>query len=74
MCRRPLAPGGHLHDSFACVRVPCVHVQVLKKICWYIVLTPAYSTEAGSSSDHTTLLKATLQVSQPLIAPQRTLR
>jgi hypothetical protein len=40
----------------------CPVLQVLKKICWYIVLSPAYSTEQGSSSDHTTLLTTTFQV------------
>ena len=37
-------------------------LQILKKICWYLVLSPAYSTEQGSSSDRTTLLTATQQV------------
>jgi hypothetical protein len=36
--------------------------QVLQQACWYIVLTPPYSTEEGSSSDRTTLLTSTLQV------------
>lgn len=35
--------------------------QVLKNICWFLVLSPAYSTEEGSSSDHATLLAATQQ-------------
>jgi len=35
--------------------------DVLKKICWFIVLSPSYSTAEGSSSDHLTLLKTTLQ-------------
>lgn len=40
---------------------PAKWATVLKKICWYIVLSPAYSTEQGSSSDHATLLASTLQ-------------
>lgn len=36
--------------------------QVLKRVCWYLVLSPAYSTKEGSSSDRTTLLNATMQV------------
>ncbi|KXZ45928.1 hypothetical protein GPECTOR_49g512 [Gonium pectorale] len=34
---------------------------VLKAVCWFLVLSPAYSTKEGSSSDRTTLLTATLQ-------------
>lgn len=34
---------------------------VLKRVCWYLVLSPAYSTKEGSSSDRTTLLNATMQ-------------
>eukprot|EP00879_Flechtneria_rotunda_P000771 GHRR01000892.1.p1 GENE.GHRR01000892.1~~GHRR01000892.1.p1 ORF type:complete len:495 (+),score=198.91 GHRR01000892.1:353-1837(+) len=34
-------------------------VPVLKKICWYAVLAPTYSTEEGSSSDVTTLVATT---------------
>ncbi|GFR44258.1 hypothetical protein Agub_g5460 [Astrephomene gubernaculifera] len=34
---------------------------VLKAVCWYLVLSPAYSTPHGSSSDRTTLLTATMQ-------------
>lgn len=34
--------------------------DVLRKICWFLVLAPAYSTPAGSSSDRTTLLTSTL--------------
>jgi len=33
---------------------------VLKKICWYAVLTPSYSTAEGSSSDLATLVAATV--------------
>jgi hypothetical protein len=33
--------------------------QVLKKICWFAVLTPTYSTAEGSSSDIATLIAAT---------------
>ncbi|GLI67665.1 hypothetical protein VaNZ11_011918 [Volvox africanus] len=36
-------------------------VPVLKHVCWSLVLTPAYSTPHGSSSDRTTLLTTTLQ-------------
>jgi hypothetical protein len=32
---------------------------VLKKICWFAVLTPTYSTAEGSSSDIATLVTAT---------------
>lgn len=32
---------------------------MLKKICWFAVLTPSYSTAEGSSSDIHTLLAAT---------------
>jgi hypothetical protein len=38
--------------------LPCP--QILQKICWYIVLSPAYSTSVGSSSDVATLLASTL--------------
>ncbi|GLC75741.1 hypothetical protein PLESTF_001680400 [Pleodorina starrii] len=34
---------------------------VLQHVCWYLVLSPAYSTPQGSSSDRTTLLTATQQ-------------
>ncbi|KIZ02997.1 26S proteasome non-ATPase regulatory subunit 12 [Monoraphidium neglectum] len=34
-------------------------VPVLKKICWFAVLTPTYSTAEGSSSDIATLVTAT---------------
>lgn len=33
---------------------------VLARICWFAVLAPSYSTEAGSSSDALTLLTSTL--------------
>lgn len=33
--------------------------QVLKKICWYAVLAPSYSTDEGSSSDVATLVATT---------------
>lgn len=35
--------------------------EVVQKICWYLVLAPAYSTSEGSSSDRLTLLTTTLQ-------------
>lgn len=38
--------------------------QVLKKICWYAVLAPKYSTEEGSSSDVTTLITTTAAYKQ----------
>jgi hypothetical protein len=41
---------------------------VLKKICWYAVLTPSYSTEEGSSSDATTLITTTVAYKQ--VRPQ----
>jgi 26S proteasome regulatory subunit N5 len=34
--------------------------QILQKICWYIVLSPIYSTSQGSSGDAATLLASTL--------------
>lgn len=37
-------------------------LQMLKKICWLIVLSPSYSTAEGSSSDRLTLLNTTFQV------------
>ncbi|KAF5829952.1 hypothetical protein DUNSADRAFT_15288 [Dunaliella salina] len=40
---------------------PSRWTPVLKKICWFIVLSPPYSTEQGSSSDRLTLLISTLQ-------------
>mmetsp|Transcript_22191 Transcript_22191/g.37947 ORF Transcript_22191/g.37947 Transcript_22191/m.37947 type:complete len:483 (-) Transcript_22191:265-1713(-) len=40
---------------------PAQWAAALKRISWYIVLAPAYSTEEGSSSDRTTLLTSTLQ-------------
>lgn len=39
-------------------------LQVLKKICWYAVLAPTYSTEEGSSSDVTTLVTTTAAYKQ----------
>lgn len=38
---------------------PPARAQVLKKIVWYAVLTPRYSTPEGSSSDVTTLVAST---------------
>ena len=35
-------------------------VQLLKKICWYVVLAPQHSTDAMSSSDQLTLLNLTI--------------
>lgn len=35
-------------------------VPVLQQICWYLVLTPSYSTPEGSSSDTLTLLTTTM--------------
>lgn len=46
----------------ACLAV-CV-LQVLKKICWYAVLAPSYSTEEGSSSDVSTLIATTAAYKQ----------
>jgi hypothetical protein len=37
---------------------------VLKKICWYAVLAPKYSTDEGSSSDVTTLINTTAAYKQ----------
>lgn len=42
----------------------CLFVQVLKKICWYAVLAPSYSTEEGSSSDVSTLIATTAAYKQ----------
>jgi hypothetical protein len=39
-------------------------LQVLKKICWYAVLAPSYSTEEGSSSDVATLIATTAAYKQ----------
>lgn len=38
---------------------PAAWVPVLKKICWYAVLAPSYSTPEGSASDVATLLATT---------------
>jgi hypothetical protein len=38
--------------------------QVLKKICWYAVLAPSYSTDEGSSSDVATLIATTAAYKQ----------
>ena len=35
-------------------------VQILKKVCWYAVLSPSYSTAEGSSSDVLTLVNTTM--------------
>ncbi|KAJ9508568.1 hypothetical protein QJQ45_012123 [Haematococcus lacustris] len=40
---------------------PAQWAAELKQICWFVVLSPAFSTEQGSSSDHTTLLTTTFQ-------------
>jgi hypothetical protein len=37
---------------------------VLKKICWYAVLAPSYSTDEGSSSDVATLVATTAAYKQ----------
>lgn len=37
---------------------------MLKKICWYAVLAPSYSTEEGSSSDVATLIATTAAYKQ----------
>lgn len=42
----------------------CSCVQVLKKICWYAVLAPSYSTDEGSSSDVATLIATTAAYKQ----------
>jgi hypothetical protein len=34
--------------------------QILKKVCWYAILAPSYSTAEGSSSDVLTLVKTTM--------------
>lgn len=34
---------------------------ILKRICWYLVLSPSYSTAAGTSSDRTSLMAPTQQ-------------
>eukprot|EP00878_Enallax_costatus_P020026 GHUV01021155.1.p1 GENE.GHUV01021155.1~~GHUV01021155.1.p1 ORF type:complete len:443 (+),score=148.88 GHUV01021155.1:324-1652(+) len=47
-----------------------VWVPVLKKICWYAVLAPTYSTEEGSSSDVTTLVSTTAAYKQLADLPQ----
>jgi hypothetical protein len=39
-------------------------LQVLKKICWYAVLAPSYSTDEGSSSDVATLVATTAAYKQ----------
>lgn len=39
-------------------------LQVLKKICWYAVLAPSYSTDEGSSSDVATLIATTAAYKQ----------
>ncbi|GAX73784.1 hypothetical protein CEUSTIGMA_g1235.t1 [Chlamydomonas eustigma] len=43
--------------------------QMLKKICWCIILTPSYSTADGSSSDRLTLLNSTFQDKKLLELP-----
>uniref|UniRef100_A0A7S0WTH9 PCI domain-containing protein n=1 Tax=Chlamydomonas leiostraca TaxID=1034604 RepID=A0A7S0WTH9_9CHLO len=50
-----------IYDMEAVQAEPDKWTAVLKKICWFIALSPAYSTEGGSSSDHTTLLTLTQQ-------------
>jgi 26S proteasome regulatory subunit N5 len=49
----------------ACVP-PCLWLgaQVLRKICWYAVLSPSYSTPEGSSSDVATLVAGTAAYKQ----------
>jgi hypothetical protein len=42
----------------------CACFQVLKKICWYAVLAPSYSTDEGSSSDVATLIATTAAYKQ----------
>jgi len=47
----------------ACLHA-CLGDQVLKKICWYAVLAPSYSTAEGSSSDVSTLIATTAAYKQ----------
>ncbi len=37
-----------------------IRTQVLKKICWYVVLAPSHSTAESSESDHATLMATTV--------------
>jgi hypothetical protein len=54
----------HSHHSHRRRRRPLAAAappaQVLQKICWYIVLSPSYSTAQGTSGDALTLLTTTL--------------
>jgi hypothetical protein len=47
-----------------CASAPPCLTQVLKKICWYAVLAPSYSTDEGSSSDVATLIATTAAYKQ----------
>lgn len=48
-----------LYESEGVTENPDKWTPVLKKICWFAVLTPTYSTAEGSSSDLATLVAAT---------------
>lgn len=48
-----------LYESEGIVDDQTQWIAVLKKVCWTLVLAPAYSTDQGSASDRTTLLHTT---------------
>lgn len=60
LCTKSLCPPEH---GCACAAL-FVCCQVLKKICWYAVLAPSYSTDEGSSSDVATLIATTAAYKQ----------
>lgn len=61
-CKKTRTSAPFVHSQTWSVPSHPLPLQVLKNICWFLVLSPAYSTEEGSSSDHATLLAATQQV------------
>lgn len=50
-----------IYDTETVAADPKLWMPVLRRICWYIVLAPSYSTPDSSSSDRLTLLDATFQ-------------
>lgn len=53
-----------IYESDGVQADPALWQPVLKKICWYAVLAPSYSTAEGSSSDVSTLIATTAAYKQ----------
>jgi len=49
-----------IYEDEAVAADPSKWMPILKKVCWYAVLSPSYSTAEGSSSDVLTLVNTTM--------------